>query len=135
MEAGSWLGEVLENWISHKIMVPFKVSGSYKVKWIAAKGFYKINDVIAIISGEDGKEQTVTMVQKWPVKIPVKAYKNKIRPFRIMETGVRVIDTLNPMTEGGTGFIPGPFGCGKTVLQHALSRQADADMVDNCCVW
>ena len=69
------------------------------------------------------------MVQKWPVKIPVKAYKNKIRPFRIMETGVRVIDTLNPMTEGGTGFIPGPFGCGKTVLQHALSRQADADMV------
>jgi len=69
------------------------------------------------------------MVQKWPVKLPIKAFKNKSRPFRIMETGIRVIDTLNPITEGGTGFIPGPFGCGKTVIQHALSRQADADMV------
>jgi V/A-type H+-transporting ATPase subunit A len=62
-------------------------------------------------------------------KASIKVYRNKTRPFKIMETGVRVIDTLNPITEGGTGFIPGPFGCGKTVLQHALSRQADADMV------
>jgi len=129
VEAGSWLGEVIENWIAHKIMVPFKLTGSYKVKWIAESGSYRIHDVISIISDENGKEQNITMVQKWPVKLPVRAYKNKTRPFRIMETGVRVIDTLNPMAEGGTGFIPGPFGCGKTVLQHALSRQADADMV------
>jgi V/A-type H+-transporting ATPase subunit A len=110
-------------------MVPFKLTGSYKVKWIAESGSYRVHDVIAIITDEGGREHNITMVQKWPVKLPVRAYKNKTRPFRIMETGIRVIDTLNPMTEGGTGFIPGPFGCGKTVLQHALSRQADADMV------
>jgi V/A-type H+-transporting ATPase subunit A len=129
VQAGSWLGEITENWIPHKIMVPFKFSGNYRVKWISGVGQFRINDVIAILSDEIGEDHGVTMVQKWPVKIPVKAYKNKTRPSRIMETGIRVIDTLNPITEGGTGFIPGPFGCGKTVLQHALSRQADADMV------
>ena len=69
------------------------------------------------------------MVQKWPVKKPLKNYRHKPRPFRILETGIRAIDTLNPIAEGGTGFIPGPFGCGKTVLQHAISKQADADIV------
>jgi V/A-type H+-transporting ATPase subunit A len=127
--AGSWLGEVIENWIAHKIMVPFKFPGSYTLKWVADKALYKINDVIAVVTDSRGEEHQITMVQKWPVKMAIKAYKSKIRPFKIMETGVRVIDTLNPITEGGTGFIPGPFGCGKTVLQHALSRQADADMV------
>jgi V/A-type H+-transporting ATPase subunit A len=71
----------------------------------------------------------VTMVQKWPVKIPIKSYKEKPRPFKLLETGVRTIDTLNPIVEGGTGFIPGPFGSGKTVLQHAISKQAEADIV------
>lgn len=129
VQAGSWLGEVIENWIPHKIMVPFKFSDIYKVKWIAGAGHYKINDVIALVIDKNGQEHQITMVQKWPVKLPVRAFKNKFRPFKIMETGIRLIDTLNPITEGGTGFIPGPFGCGKTVLQHALSRQADADMV------
>ena len=69
------------------------------------------------------------MVQKWPVKIPVRAYKKQDKAFQDNGNRIRVIDTLNPMAEGGTGFIPGPFGCGKTVLQHALSRQAEADMV------
>jgi len=127
--AGSWLGEVIENWIPHKIMVPFKFTGSFTLKWVAEKGLYKINDVIAVVTNSRGEERQITMVQKWPVKMAIKAYKSKIRPFKILETGVRVIDTLNPIAEGGTGFIPGPFGCGKTVLQHALSRQADADMV------
>ncbi len=129
VEAGSWLGEVIENWIPHKIMVPFKLSGNYTVKWLADKGSYRIHDVIAVIADGRGEETKVTMVQKWPVKLAVRAYRTKTRPFKIMETGIRVIDTLNPMAEGGTGFIPGPFGCGKTVIQHALSRQADADMV------
>jgi V/A-type H+-transporting ATPase subunit A len=91
-----------------------------------------LHDAIAIITDEDGGNKKLQWSRKWPVKLPVRAYKNKTRPFRIMETGVRVIDTLNPMAEGGTGFIPGPFGCGKTVLQHALSRQADADMLYSC---
>jgi V/A-type H+-transporting ATPase subunit A len=127
--AGSWLGEVTENWMPHKIMVPFKFEGTYKVKWLAPAGEYKAEDKIAVVTDENGKDHDLTMIQKWPVKVPIKAYKNKPRPFRMLETGVRVIDTLNPIVEGGTGFIPGPFGCGKTVLQHAISKQAEADMV------
>ena len=127
--AGSWLGEVTENWIPHKIMVPFRFEGTFGVKEVKPAGEYKINDTIAILTNNDGKEVPVTMVQKWPVKIPIKAYKEKPRPFDFMETGIRVIDSLNPIVEGGTGFIPGPFGTGKTVLQHALSRQAEADMI------
>jgi len=69
------------------------------------------------------------MMQKWPVKVAITAYNDKPRPYRIMETGVRTIDTFNPIAEGGTGFIPGPFGCGKTVLQHAISKQAEADVI------
>uniref|UniRef100_UPI003217F091 V-type ATP synthase subunit A n=1 Tax=uncultured Draconibacterium sp. TaxID=1573823 RepID=UPI003217F091 len=126
---GSWLGEVQENWIPHKIMVPFSFKGNFTVKEINPKNEYKITDTIAVLTDEEGKEQKVTMVQKWPVKIPIRSYKEKPRPFNFMETGIRVIDSLNPIVEGGTGFIPGPFGTGKTVLQHALSKQANADMI------
>ncbi|HQK37471.1 MAG TPA: V-type ATP synthase subunit A, partial [Bacteroidales bacterium] len=93
------------------------------------EGDYRINETVAILLDGENNEHPVTMVQKWPVKIPIKAYREKPRPFKLMETGIRVIDTLYPIVEGGTGFIPGPFGCGKTVLQHALSKQAEADMV------
>lgn len=127
--AGWWLGEVTENWIPHKIMVPFTFSGEFTVKEIKPSGEYKIYDTIAVIEDEAGTEMEVTMVQKWPVKIPIRTYKEKPRPFDFLETGIRVIDSLNPIVEGGTGFIPGPFGTGKTVLQHALSKQAEADMI------
>jgi V/A-type H+/Na+-transporting ATPase subunit A len=127
--AGGWLGEVKENWIPHKVMVPFKFKGEYTIKSIAAEGDYKINNTIAVLTDSDGKEHNVTMVQKWPVKVPITVHREKPRPFKIMETGIRVIDTLNPIAEGGTGFIPGPFGSGKTVLQHNLSKNADADLV------
>jgi len=126
---GSWLGEVKENWIPHKIMVPFSFTGTFAIKEINIKGEYKIDDTIAVLTNGEGEEFQVSMVQKWPVKIPIKAYKDKPRPFNFMETGIRVIDSLNPIVEGGTGFIPGPFGTGKTVLQHALSKQAEADMI------
>jgi len=129
VKAGDWLGEVKENQITHKIMVPFSFEDTYIVKSIVSKGLYKITDCIATLENGSGSLQNVTMVQKWPVKIPLKSYKNKPRPFRVLETGVRAIDTLNPITEGGTGFVPGPFGCGKTVLQHAISKQAEADIV------
>ncbi|TVQ13039.1 MAG: V-type ATP synthase subunit A [Bacteroidetes bacterium] len=127
--AGGWLGEVKENWIGHKIMVPFGFKGEFTVKSITKKGSYTMNETMAVLVDKDGKEHKVSMVQKWPVKVPIKAYKEKPRPFKVLETGVRVFDTLNPMAEGGTGFIPGPFGSGKTVLQHALSKQAEADLV------
>lgn len=129
VSAGSWLGEVKENWIGHKIMVPFAFEGEYSIKSVAAAGSYGIHDTIAVLTDAKGQERTVTMVQKWPVKLAVRAYKEKKRPFKIMETGTRTIDTLNPIAEGGTGFIPGPFGCGKTVLQHSLAKFAEADMI------
>ena len=124
-----WLGNVKENWLDHKIMVPFKLKGEYTIASIAAAGEYTIKDTIAVLKDEAGKEIPVTMIQKWPVKVAIRNYVDKPRPSRQMETGVRVIDTMNPILEGGTGFIPGPFGTGKTVLQHALSRFADADII------
>ena len=127
--AGDWLGEVTENWLPHKIMVPFKFQGRYTIKSVAKKGSYTIHDSIATLTDEEGNDVEVTMVQKWPVKLAITAFKEKPRPFRMLETGMRTIDTLNPIAEGGTGFIPGPFGSGKTVLQHALSKQAEADMI------
>lgn len=127
--AASWLGEVKEGWLPHKIMVPFIMKESYILKSVVPAGKYKVTDTIAVVKDEAGVEHKITMMQKWPVKVAITAYKDKPRPFRIMETGVRTIDTFNPMAEGGTGFIPGPFGCGKTVLQHAISKQAEADVI------
>lgn len=127
--AADWLGEVKEGWLPHKIMVPFSFKGTYTVKSIVAAGQYNIEHTIAVLTDESGEDVPVTMVQKWPVKVAIKCYKEKPRPNKIMETGVRVIDTLNPIAEGGTGFIPGPFGCGKTVLQHAIAKQGDADVI------
>ncbi len=127
--AADWLGEVKEGWLPHKIMVPFSFKGDYTVKSVAKAGNYKVTDTIAVVTDETGEEHNITMVQKWPVKVAIGGYKEKPRPYKIMETGVRCIDTLNPMAEGGTGFIPGPFGCGKTVLQHAIAKQGEADVI------
>ena len=127
--ASDWLGQVKEQWVDHKIMVPFIMQGNYTVKSVVAAGEYKVTDTIAVLTDKDGNEYPVTMVQKWPVKQAIRCYSEKPRPSRVMETGVRAIDTFNPLAEGGTGFIPGPFGAGKTVLQHAISKQADADVI------
>ena len=116
VEAAAWLGQVDENFQPLKIMVPFEQKGVCTVKSIVEEGDY-------------GNDVKVNMIQKWPVKRAMTNYKEKPRPFKLLETGVRVIDTVNPIVEGGTGFIPGPFGTGKTVLQHAISKQAEADIV------
>lgn len=127
--AADWLGEVEEGWLPHKIMVPFSFKGEYIVKSVMPAGTYKVTDTVAVLTNENGEDCPVCMIQKWPVKVAVGGYKEKPRPYRIMETGVRTIDTLNPIAEGGTGFIPGPFGCGKTVLQHAIAKQGEADVI------
>jgi len=127
--AADWIGEVKEGWLPHKIMVPFSFKGEYTVKSVTPEGDYKIDDTMAVLVDQSGEEHKVTMTQKWPVKVAVGGYVEKPRPFRIMETGVRCIDTFNPIAEGGTGFIPGPFGCGKTVLQHAIAKQGDAEVI------
>jgi len=129
VQAGDWLGETSENEMPHRIMVPFKMAGKYEVKSVVEEGEYKVTDTIAVLSDNKKNEIRLNMLQKWPVKMAVKAYREKPRPFKLLETGVRTIDTLNPIVEGGTGFIPGPFGSGKTVLQHAISKQAEADIV------
>ncbi|MDR3137953.1 MAG: V-type ATP synthase subunit A [Tannerellaceae bacterium] len=127
--AGDWLGEVDENHQPHKIMVPFVFEGTFTVKSVVGEGQYHVIDTIAVLTDETGHDVNVSMVQKWPVKKAITRYKVKPRPFKLLETGVRTMDTLNPIVEGGTGFIPGPFGTGKTVMQHAISKQAEADIV------
>ena len=127
--ASAWIGEVEENYQPLKIMSPFTQKGICTIKSIVPEGEYRIEEVIAILTDEDGNDIQVNMIQKWPVKKAMVNYVEKPRPFKLLETGVRVIDTANPIVEGGTGFIPGPFGTGKTVLQHAISKQAEADIV------
>lgn len=129
LAAGAWLGEVTENFQPIKIMVPFTFEGLYTLKSLRPAGAYTISDTIAELVDEAGNVHAVTMQQKWPVKRPITCYASKPRPHKLLETGVRMIDTMNPIVEGGTGFIPGPFGTGKTVLQHAISKQAEADIV------
>ena len=129
LSAGAWLGEVTENFQPIKIMVPFSFEGIYTLKSLRPAGSYTIAETIAELVDEAGTIHEVTMLQKWPVKRPVTCYASKPRPHKLLETGVRMIDTMNPIVEGGTGFIPGPFGTGKTVLQHAISKQAEADIV------
>ncbi len=127
--ASDWLGKVEENHQPLKIMAPFQMKGTATVKSIAKAGKYKVDDTIATLTLEDGTDLDVNMIQHWPVKFAMTNYREKPRPFKLLETSVRTIDTFNPIVEGGTGFIPGPFGTGKTVLQHAISKQAEADIV------
>jgi len=129
VQAGDWLGTVKENTVTLRIMVPFKAVGNYQIDEIVPAGEYGLDDIIAKLTAPTGATLNVTLVQKWPVKRALKAYAEKVRPFAILETGVRAMDSLNPIMDGGTGFIPGPFGTGKTVLQHAISKQAAADVV------
>ncbi|WKN45599.1 V-type ATP synthase subunit A [Tunicatimonas pelagia] len=129
VQAGDWLGSVQENWVDHKIMVPFAMTGYFTVASVSKPGDYKISATIATLVSEKGEEHSVSMRQKWPVKLAINTFKNKLRPYNILQTGLRVIDTLNPIAEGGTGYIPGPFGTGKTVLQQAIAKNSEADIV------
>ncbi len=129
VKAADFLGEVEENFQPLKMMVPFTFEGEYTIKKVIEEGDYNIYTTIAVLTDEEGKDHEVNMIQKWAVKKAVRHYADKPRPFKLLETGVRTIDTVNPIVEGGTGFIPGPFGTGKTVLQHAISKQAEADIV------
>jgi V/A-type H+-transporting ATPase subunit A len=110
-------------------MAPFALSGELEVCEIAAAGSYQLIDRIAKLKDESGKMHDVTMTQTWPVKVPIKAYAQKIKPTEPLVTKIRLIDTLVPVAVGGTFCTPGPFGAGKTVLQHLLSRHTEVDIV------
>ena len=124
---GDVLGTVPETEsVLHKIMVPNGVSGT--VSWLAEAGQYNITRPIARIRTADGAERELTMVQKWPVRVG-RPYKKKFPPETPLQSGQRVIDTMFPIAKGGTAAVPGPFGSGKTVVQHQLAKWADVDIV------
>ena len=124
---GDVLGTVPETEsVLHKIMVPVGVSGT--VEWLAEAGSYNITQPIARLRTADGAVQELTMVQKWPVRVG-RPYKKKFPPETPLQSGQRVIDTMFPIAKGGTAAVPGPFGSGKTVVQHQLAKWADVDIV------
>ena len=127
--AGSWLGFVPEKIFKHYIMAPFALSGSLEVVSIAAAGKYNLKQAIAQLKDSFGRLHDVFLQQIWPVKIPIHAYAEKLRPTEPLVTKMRLIDSLFPVNRGGTYCIPGPFGAGKTVLQQLTSRHAEVDIV------
>lgn len=125
VRAGDEIGFVLEtNTFKHKILVPYNMEGEItSIK----EGNYTILDIVASLE-HNSKIDTITMLQKWPVRTP-RLYKEKFSPSEPMITGQRVIDTLFPIARGGVCAIPGPFGSGKTVVQHQLAKFSDADVI------
>lgn len=129
VRAGEYIGTVPEGAFSHKIFVPFYLLGTYTVKSIVEKGEYTVRETVAVITDERGREINVAMSFKWPVKRAVRCYSERLAPVETMETKVRLIDSFFPVAKGGTYCTPGPFGAGKTVLQHTTSKYADVDIV------
>ena len=133
--AGDVLGWVTEGIFDnqtmpgHKIMAPFALRGVCTVKSLAPAGDYTVTDTVATLTGPDGGEIPVQMMQRWPVKVPIKCFAERLEPTETLETTVRTIDTFFPVAVGGTYCIPGPFGAGKTVLQQTTARYAKVDIV------
>ena len=133
--AGDFLGWVTEGIFDnktmpgHKIMVPFALRGVYTVKSLAPASDYTVTEDIATLTDANGKDVKVQMMQRWPVKVPIKCFVERLEPTETLETTVRTIDTFFPVAVGGTYCIPGPFGAGKTVLQQTTARYAKVDVV------
>lgn len=126
---GDTIGTVPEGSFVHRIMVPFNMYGSYTVKSVKQAGNYSIRETVAEVSDEKGNVIPLTMTFRWPVKRAVDCYAERLKPTETLTTKVRTIDTFFPVAKGGTYCIPGPFGAGKTVLQHTTSRYAEVDIV------
>ena len=129
LTAGEELGWVTEGIFHHKIMVPFAFAGAWTVKGLAPAGDYTVTDDVATLQGPDGRDAKVQMMQRWPVKVPITCYAERLAPVETLVTSVRTIDTFFPVAIGGTYCIPGPFGAGKTVLQQTTARYAKVDIV------
>jgi V/A-type H+-transporting ATPase subunit A len=126
---GDKIGFVPEKIFQHHILVPFSLRGNCRVLSIVPPGEYRVTDNLAVIEDHGGRRHEITMHQRWPIKIPIRAYQEKLKPERPLVTKMRVIDTLFPVALGGTYCVPGPFGAGKTVLQQLISRHAEVDVV------
>lgn len=135
VSAGDVLGWVTEGIFDnktmpgHKIMVPFAFRGAFTIKELANEGDYTVIEDIATLSDANGKDVKVQMLQRWPVKVPIKCFVERLAPTETLETTIRTIDTFFPVAVGGTYCIPGPFGAGKTVLQQTTARYAKVDIV------
>jgi V/A-type H+/Na+-transporting ATPase subunit A len=128
LERGDTLGTTREGRFEHPIMVPFSFFGKATLTWTISAGKYTVDTVVARAKSERGQELAFTMVQKWPIKMPL--FEGvKVKPARMLDTGLRTLDTQNPIMKGGTFCTPGPFGAGKTVIQHHLSKYAAVDIV------
>jgi V/A-type H+-transporting ATPase subunit A len=128
LERGDSLGFTMEGRFHHEIMLPFSAFGTYTLNWVIKPGSYTVDTVVARGVSEKGEEHNFTMLQRWPVKMPLCAGE-KIKPKKMMDIGMRIIDSQFPVLKGGTFCAPGPFGAGKTVLQHHLSKYASVDLV------
>lgn len=127
--AGDTVAIVPEGIFKHRIMVPFGLTGQWTISSIKDSGEYSVADVVATIQAPDGREESITMIQRWPVKVPLSCFEERLSPTETMVTQQRTIDTFFPVALGGTYCIPGPFGAGKTVLQQVTSRHAEVDVV------
>ncbi|KPM30877.1 V-type ATP synthase subunit A [Croceitalea dokdonensis DOKDO 023] len=125
---GSVLGSVPEKLFEHKIFVPFTLQGNYTVEHIAVAGEYTVDEPIATVTDSTGKKMELKMAFEWPVKKPM-PFNERSVPVKPMPTGIRILDALFPIAQGGTACCPGPFGAGKTVLQHSLAKHSEADVV------
>lgn len=128
LSGGSVLGHVPEKIFQHKIFVPFFMRGKYTVESIAGEGNYTVADEIAIVRDANGQSTSLQMAFEWPVKKPMPFHERSV-PTKPMPTGIRILDSLFPIAFGGTACNPGPFGAGKTVLQHSLAKHSEADVV------
>ena len=128
LKAGDTVGTVPEGIFTHRIMLPFAWQGEWTVKSVCEAGDYSIEKVVATATN-GAEERNVTMVQTWPVKVPITCYGERLMPHEPLVTQMRIIDTFFPVAKGGTFCTPGPFGAGKTVLQHALSQRSEVDVV------
>ncbi len=128
VKRGSSLGIVMEHRFQHLIMVPFTCFGTYTITWVAPKGQYTVDAVIARAVDERQVERSFTMMQRWPIKNQL-IEGMKVRPTKMLDTGCRLIDTQFPILKGGTFCTPGPFGAGKTVLQHHFAKYSSVDIV------
>ena len=129
LQRGDSIGSVPEGPFTHKILVPFNLLGMYTVKEVTPAGSYTIMDKMAVITDEKGNDHELKMCFEWPVKRAIDCYAERLAPTETMVTKTRLIDTFFPVAKGGTYCIPGPFGAGKTVIQHTTSKYADVDIV------
>lgn len=130
VQAGDTLGTVPEGLFTHQIMVPFGLKDEgWVVKSIKPKGSYPVRDTVAVLENRLGETKELSMVFSWPIKEMVHCYDERLRPDETMVTQIRCIDTFLPVVKGGTFCVPGPFGAGKTVLQHMEAKNAAVDVV------